>query len=56
MPKIQEGPDGVKKITIPSDIATGKNWKKGDDLGFVIVDEINRPLAGDIFLRKNRSS
>ncbi|HHT9139083.1 MAG TPA: hypothetical protein ACFYEK_17800 [Candidatus Wunengus sp. YC60] len=54
MPKIQQGIDGARKITIPSDIAEGKNWKKGDDIGFVIVDEINRPQFGDIYLRKNR--
>ncbi len=54
MPKIQEGPDGVHRITIPSDIVRGKGWKKGDDIGYVIVDEFNRPVPGDIFLRKNR--
>jgi hypothetical protein len=41
-------------ITVPMDIVEGKGWKKGDDIGFCIVDEINRPLPGDIFLRKNR--
>lgn len=56
MVKIQESADGVKKVTIPADIADAKMWKKGDDIGFVIVDEINRPLPGDIFLRRNRSS
>lgn len=54
MPIIQEGPDGVRKVTIPKDLAVAKNWKKGDEIGFCIVDETNRPLQGDIFLRKNR--
>lgn len=54
MPKLQELPDGTFKITVPKDIAGGKGWKKGDDIGFAIVDDINRPLQGDIFLRKNR--
>lgn len=54
MPKIQLGNDGRFNVTIPSDIVKGKVWKKGDELGFCIVDEINRPSAGDIFLRKNR--
>lgn len=54
MPKLQELPDATFKITIPKDIVVGKGWKKGDDIGFVIVDDINRPLQGDIFLRKNR--
>jgi len=53
MPKVQES-GGCLKITVPSDIAEGKGWKKGTDLGFVIVDDINRPLPGDIYLRKNR--
>ncbi len=54
MPKLQYGPDGHFTITVPMDIVQGKLWKKGDDIGFCIVDEINRPLSGDIFLRKNR--
>jgi hypothetical protein len=54
MPKIQHGPDGRFSVTIPSDIVEGKRWQKGDELGFCIVDEINRPLPGDIYLRKNR--
>jgi hypothetical protein len=55
MPRIQEGPDGTFRITIPKDIALGKAWGKGSEIGFCIVDqEINRPLPGDIFLRKNR--
>lgn len=54
VPKLQEGPDGTHRITVPKDIVRGKNWKKQDDIGFCIVDEINRPLSGDIFLRKNR--
>ena len=54
MPKLQEEPDGSYRITVPMDIVRGKNWMKGVDIGFAIVDEINRPLPGDIFLRKNR--
>lgn len=54
MPKLQELPDGHYIITVPKDIVTAKNWKKRADIGFAIVDEINRPLAGDIFLRLNR--
>jgi hypothetical protein len=54
MSKIQQSQDGVRKITIPADIAEAKNWIKGNDIGFVIVDEFNRPLPGDIFLRNNR--
>ncbi|MDD5614901.1 MAG: hypothetical protein PHH85_01715 [Candidatus Methanoperedens sp.] len=55
MVKIQLGNDGRFNVTIPKDIVDGKAWKKGDELGFCIVDhEINRPVPGDIFLRKNR--
>jgi hypothetical protein len=54
MPKLQIEPDGTHRITVPMDIVRGKNWQKGADIGFCIVDEINRPLPGDIFLRKNR--
>ena len=54
MSKLQEEPDGTFRLTIPKDIVKGKNWNKGADIGFCIVDEINRPLHGDIFLRKNR--
>lgn len=54
MSKIQEEEDGTFRITIPKEIVRGKNWQKGYDIGFAIVDEINRPLPGDIFLRKNR--
>lgn len=54
MPKLQELPDGHYIITVPKDIVAGKSWNKGADIGFAIVDEFNRPLPGDIFLRKNR--
>ena len=54
MPKLQELPDGHFIITVPKDIVKGKNWKKRTDIGFAIVDEINRPIPGDIFLRMNR--
>lgn len=54
MPKIQHGSDGKFTITIPKDIVESKGWKAGDDIGFPIVDEFNRALPGDIFLRKNR--
>jgi len=54
MPKIQLLPDRHFMVTIPMDIVNGKMWRKGDDIGFCIVDEFNRPLPGDIFLRKNR--
>jgi len=54
MSKIQEEIDGSFRITIPKDIVKAKSWQKGNEIGFVIVDEINRPLHGDIFLRKNR--
>lgn len=55
MPKLQYGSDGKFTITIPKDIVESKGWKAGDDIGFPIVDnEANRPLTGDIFLRKNR--
>lgn len=54
MPYLQEGPDGVYRLVVPRKLVQGKGWKKRDDIGFAIVDEINRPLAGDIFLRKNR--
>ncbi len=55
MPKLQELPDGTYKITVPKDIADGKHWKKGDDLGFAIVD--NKTVfatPGDIVLIWNR--
>lgn len=55
MTKLQEEPDGTFRITVPKDIVEGKGWKKGAQLGFCIADnEINRPLPGDIFLRRNR--
>lgn len=54
MPKLQQGPDGRYTITVPRDLVDSKQWHKGDELGFAIVDEINRPMPGDIFLRRNR--
>lgn len=54
MTKLQQLPDGHFIITVPKDIVVGKDWKKGNEIGFAIVDEVNRPLAGDIYLRKNR--
>jgi hypothetical protein len=54
MSKLQQEPDGTHRITVPMDIVNGKGWKKGADIGFCIVDDINRPQQGDIFLRKNR--
>lgn len=53
MSKIQEH-NGQHVLTVPKDILDGKQWKKGNEIGFVIVDDINRPVPGDIFLRKNR--
>jgi hypothetical protein len=55
MPRIQKGTDGCFRITIPKKVVEGKAWDKGNEIGFCIVDqEINRPIPGDIFLRKNR--
>jgi hypothetical protein len=54
MPKLQVTPDGTNKITIPIDIVKEKEWKKGANIGFCVCDNINYPLPGDIFLRKNR--
>ncbi len=55
MPKLQELPDGTFKITVPKDIADGKGWGKGDELGFAIVDNKNIFAApGDILLVWNR--
>lgn len=54
MPKLQHGNDGKYTLTVPKDLVDAKQWKAGDDIGFAIVDEINRPIPGDIFLRKNR--
>ena len=55
MPKLQELPDGTYKITVPKDIAEGKRWEKGDDLGFAIVDNKTIFAApGDIILVWNR--
>jgi bifunctional DNA-binding transcriptional regulator/antitoxin component of YhaV-PrlF toxin-antitoxin module len=55
MPILQELADGSFRVTVPKAIAKGKNWKGGDELGFCVVDqEINRPLPGDIYIRRNR--
>jgi hypothetical protein len=54
MAKLQQTPNGNFVVTVDKDIVEGKGWKKGDELGFCIVDEFNRPIPGDIFLRKNR--
>ena len=53
MPKLQHGPDGKYTITISKPIVKAKGWKKGDEIGLVITDEVNRPLAGDVFLRRS---
>jgi hypothetical protein len=53
MPKLQHGPDGKFTITISKPIVKAKGWNKGDEIGLVITDEINRPLAGDVFLRRS---
>lgn len=53
MSVLQQGSDGKFTVTVPKSFVTAKGWNKGDDIGFVIVDEINRPLHGDIFLRRN---
>lgn len=55
MSKLQEEPDGTYRLTVPKDLVKGKGWTKGSEIGFAIVDsELNRPLPGDIFLRRNR--
>lgn len=53
MSRLQYGNDGKYTLTVPKPFVDAKSWQKGDDIGFVIVDEINRPLPGDIFLRRN---
>jgi bifunctional DNA-binding transcriptional regulator/antitoxin component of YhaV-PrlF toxin-antitoxin module len=50
---LQEGSDGKYTVTVPKPFVIAKNWRKGDDIGFAIVDELNRPQPGDIFLRRN---
>lgn len=53
MTKLQHGPDGKYTVTVPKNFVTAKGWSKGDDIGFVITDDINRPIPGDIFLRRS---
>jgi len=52
MPKLQRLPDGHHVITVPKHLVEAKVWKPGEVISFIIVDETNRPLQGDIFLRK----
>jgi hypothetical protein len=55
MPKIQLGPAGNYAVTVPKDIVEGKQWGKGDELGFAIVDNQTVFAApGDIVLKLNR--
>lgn len=52
MPKIQEGKDGVKKITLPSDIAKLKHWEGQGRLDFAEVDGVYvRAQIGDLVIR-----
>lgn len=53
MSKLQKGTDGKFTLTVPKPFVTAKDWNKGDEIGFVIVDEYNRPAPGDIYLRRN---
>ncbi|MBP2029758.1 hypothetical protein J2755_000678 [Methanohalophilus levihalophilus] len=55
MPILQQGSDGKFTVTVPKSFVVAKNWKKGDKIGFSIVDEINRPQPGDIYIRRNAS-
>jgi hypothetical protein len=50
---LQQGSDGKYTVTVPKSFVVAKSWQKGDDIGFAIVDEINRPQPGDIFIRRN---
>ncbi len=54
--KIQESTDGALYSTIPKTLANSKAWKKGDEVAFFIVGDGIVPQAGDIILRKVRSS
>ncbi len=51
---IQEGTNGNLFVTLPSKLADGKGWKKGDDLAFMIVGEGIVPQTGDILLKRVR--
>ncbi len=53
MPTLQLGSDGKYILTIPKTYVIGKGWKKGDIIAVAIVDEINRPQPGDLFLRRD---
>ncbi len=56
MSKLQEGPDGRFTLTIDRDIVRAQRWKKGDEIGFAIVDNKQIFAAqGDILLVWNRS-
>lgn len=57
MPKLQHGPNGVFAITVPKDIVEGKQWGKGDEFGFAIVDNQTVFAApGDIVMKFNRKA
>ena len=56
MPKLQLGTDGKYSLTVSKYIVKDKGWKKGGNIGFAIVDNINRPLQGDIYLRRSKTA
>ncbi len=56
MPKLQLGTDGKYILTVPKSFVLAKGWKKGDNIGFAIVDNINGPLQGDIYLRRSKTA
>jgi len=55
MVSIQEGVNENLFVTVPSKLARGKGWKKGDELAFMIVGDGIVPQTGDILLKRVRN-
>jgi bifunctional DNA-binding transcriptional regulator/antitoxin component of YhaV-PrlF toxin-antitoxin module len=56
MSVLQQGTDGKFTVTIPKHLVKAKAFKRGDVIGFAVVDDINRPQPGDIFLRRDAAA
>ena len=49
---LQKGPEGRFLITVPAKLIEAKNWKKGQNMVFLVAGPHHTPKDGDVIIRR----